>query len=56
MPRASIAHDPNDLMAIPNVIALYILGHRVKREIEGYVARIRSGAIRRVGNVAGNAE
>ena len=43
-------------MAIPNVIALYILGPQVKREIEGYVARIRSGAIRRGGNVAGNAD
>ena len=28
-------------MAIPNVITLYILGPQVKREIEGYVARIR---------------
>lgn len=35
-------------MAIPNVIALYILGPQVKHEIEGYVARIRSGEIRRV--------
>ena len=43
-------------MAIPNVIALYILGPQVKREIEGYVARIRSGEIRHAGNVAGNAE
>ncbi len=43
-------------MAIPNVIALYILGPQVKREIEGYVARIRSGAIRRAGNVAGHAD
>ena len=42
-------------MAIPNVITLYILGPQVKREIEGYVARIRSGEIRRVGNVHGNA-
>lgn len=43
-------------MAIPNVIALYILGPQVKREIEGYVARIRSGEIRRIGNVAENAD
>ena len=43
-------------MAIPNVIALYILGPRVKREIEGYVARIRSGEIRRGGNLTGNAD
>ncbi len=43
-------------MAIPNVIALYILGPQVRREIEGYVTRIRSGAIRRVGNVAGHAD
>lgn len=43
-------------MAIPNVIALYILGPRVKREIEGYVTRIRSGEIRRAGNVAENAD
>ncbi len=43
-------------MAIPNVIALYILGPQVKREIEGYVARIRSGAIRRAGNVAGHVD
>lgn len=43
-------------MAIPNVITLYILGPRVKREIEGYVARIRNGEIRRVGNLAGNAD
>ena len=42
-------------MAIPNVITLYILGPQVKREIEGYVARIRSGEIRRVGNVHGDA-
>ncbi len=40
-------------MAIPNVIALYILGPRVKREIEGYIARIRSGEIRRVGTLPG---
>lgn len=43
-------------MAIPNVITLYILGPQVKREIEGYVARIRSGEIRRAGNVAGNVD
>ncbi len=43
-------------MAIPNVIALYILGPQVRREIEGYVTRIRSGAIRRVGNVVGHAD
>ena len=43
-------------MAIPNVITLYILGPQVKHEIEGYVARIRSGEIRHAGNVAGNAE
>ena len=43
-------------MAIPNVITLYILGPQVKREIEGYVARIRSGEIRRVENVSGNAD
>lgn len=40
-------------MAIPNVITLYILGPQVKREIEGYVARIRSGEISRVEKVAG---
>lgn len=43
-------------MAIPNVITLYILGPRVKREIERYVARIRSGEIRRVRDFAGNAD
>lgn len=43
-------------MAIPNVITLYILGPQVKREIEGYVARIKSGEIRRVEDLAGNAE
>ena len=43
-------------MAIPNVITLYILGPQVKREIERYVARIRSGEIRRVEDVAGHAE
>ena len=43
-------------MAIPNVIALYILGPRVKREIEGYVARIKSGEIRRVEDVTGSAD
>ncbi len=40
-------------MAVPNVIALYILGPQVKREIEGYVARIRSGTIRRAGSLPG---
>ncbi len=43
-------------MAIPNVIALYILGPQVKREIEGYVTRLKSGAIRRIGDLAGNAD
>ena len=43
-------------MAIPNVIALYILGPQVKREIEGYVARIKSGELRRVGDFVGNAD
>ena len=43
-------------MAIPNVIALYILGPQVKREIEGYVARIRNGEIRRVGKLPGSAD
>ncbi|MYC26621.1 MAG: alanine:cation symporter family protein [Nitrospira sp. SB0662_bin_26] len=43
-------------MAIPNVIALYILGPQVKSEIEGYVARIRSGKIRRVADDAANAD
>ena len=43
-------------MAIPNVITLYILGPQAKREIEGYVARIRSGEIRRVVNFAGHAD
>ena len=43
-------------MAIPNVITLYILGPQVKREIEGYVARIKSGEIRRVEDVAGHAD
>ena len=43
-------------MAIPNVITLYILGPQVKREIEGYVARIKSGEIRRVENVAGDTD
>lgn len=43
-------------MAIPNVIALYILGPQVKREIEGYVARVKSGAIRRIGDFTGNAD
>ena len=42
-------------MAIPNVIALYILGPQVKREIEGYVACIRSGEIRHIVNSTGNA-
>ena len=43
-------------MAIPNVITLYILGPQVKREIEGYVARIKSGELRRIGDFAGNAD
>ncbi len=43
-------------MAIPNVIALYILGPQVKREIEEYVARIRSGEIRHVEDVTGSAD
>ena len=43
-------------MAIPNVITLYILGPQVKREIEGYVARIRNGEIQRVEDVAGHAD
>ena len=43
-------------MAVPNVIALYILGPQVKREIEGYVARIKSGKIRRVADDAANAD
>ena len=32
-------------MAVPNVIALYVLGPEVKREITGYVARIKSGDV-----------
>ena len=35
-------------MAVPNVIALYVLGPEVKREIEGYVARIRSGDVQQL--------
>ena len=35
-------------MAVPNVIALYVLVPEVKREIEGYVARIRSGDVQQL--------
>jgi alanine or glycine:cation symporter, AGCS family len=33
------------LMAIPNVIGLYLLAPELRREINGYLARVKSGAI-----------
>ena len=39
-------------MAVPNVIALYVLGPEVKHEIERYVARIRSGGVQPIARTA----
>jgi alanine or glycine:cation symporter, AGCS family len=36
------------LMAIPNVIGLYIMANLIKREIHGYRAEIASGTIAKV--------
>ena len=35
------------LMAAPNLLALWLLSGRVRRDIDGYLGRLRSGAIRR---------
>jgi alanine or glycine:cation symporter, AGCS family len=42
------------LMAIPNVIGLYILARTLKREIEGYRAKVASGEFAKVGDRAGD--
>lgn len=34
------------IMAIPNLIGLYLLAPVVKRELEGYLARVKSGTVR----------
>ncbi len=34
------------LMAVPNVIGLYLLAPELKRELDGYLARVKSGDIR----------
>lgn len=35
------------LMAVPNVIGLYLLAPELRREIDGYLARVKSGEIKR---------
>ena len=35
------------LLCIPNILGLYLLAPRVVEELNGYMARVRSGAIKK---------